>query len=523
MSDDEIPQFFYKMPQLPEELKDIPDRVSATFEGKTFFITGGSGFLGKVLIEKILRKSPNINKIYLLMRQKKGKDSKQRIHELFSSCLFDEVKKRHGASIIDKVSAIPGDVEAVNLGMSDQDRAFLQREVDMVIHAAATIRFDEALKKAVILNTRGTRQMMELAAGIQNLKLFVYVSTAYCHLDQKVLEEKLYPSPMDPHKVIKSCELMDEELVEKVGEKILQGFPNSYAFTKNLAEAIVTEHIKQGMPIIIVRPSIVIPTWLEPLQGWTDNINGPTGLLIGAGKGVIRTMYCDNTGYADYMPVDICINALLLAMWNFMSNGETDKKVYNLTSNSEWQVTWQQIIDIGREIISNEVPLNNAVWYPGGSMKSSRLYHQICVILFHMIPAYFIDSLIYLSGHKPILVKIQDRINKGFEVFEYYANNQWDFNNDNLRAIRHKMNDREKVEYKLDGDGMDLKMYFRDCILAARKYILKESPESIPRARQHMKMMYCLDLMTRIAFFAFLVWILVKWLSPLKSLFTLEV
>lgn len=50
------------------------------------------------------------------------------------------------------------------------------------------------------------------------------------------------------------------------------------------------------------------------------------------------------------------------------------------------------------------------------------------------------------------------------------------------------MNPREKIDYKLDGDGMDLQMYFRDCILAARKYILKEAPETIPRARQHMKM-----------------------------------
>lgn len=87
MSDDDIPTFFYKIPEMPEELKHLPDRVSATLEGKTIFITGGSGFLGKVLIEKILRKSPNIKKIYLLMRTKKGKDSKQRIVELFNSCV----------------------------------------------------------------------------------------------------------------------------------------------------------------------------------------------------------------------------------------------------------------------------------------------------------------------------------------------------------------------------------------------------------------------------------------------------
>jgi hypothetical protein len=64
----------------------------------------------------------------------------------------------------------------------------------------------------------------------------------------------------------------------------------------------------------------VIPVWKQPLPGWTDNINGPTGLLIGAGKGVIRTMYCNQDRYADYVPVDIAVNGLLVAAWNYISN-----------------------------------------------------------------------------------------------------------------------------------------------------------------------------------------------------------
>lgn len=80
-----IPETNYKPPELPEELKLLTDRVSATLVGKTIFITGGSGFLGKVLIEKILRKTPEIRKIYMLLRPKKGKEPRQRIEEIFSS------------------------------------------------------------------------------------------------------------------------------------------------------------------------------------------------------------------------------------------------------------------------------------------------------------------------------------------------------------------------------------------------------------------------------------------------------
>lgn len=74
-------------------------------------------------------------------------------------------------------------------------------------------------------------------------------------------------------------------------------------------------------------------------------------------------------------------------------------------------------------------------------------------------------------------------------MFEYYANNQWDFDNANLLYLRKVINDTERKKYKIDGEGVDIMQYFEDCIRAARIYILKESEESIPSARRHMKML----------------------------------
>jgi len=41
-------------------------------------------------------------------------------------------------------------------------------------------------------------------------------------------------------------------------------------------------------------------------------LNGPTGLLIGAGKGVIRSMHCNGNYHAEVIPVDKAINALIV-------------------------------------------------------------------------------------------------------------------------------------------------------------------------------------------------------------------
>lgn len=49
------------------------------FSGKCLFVTGATGFIGKVLIEKLLRSCPDISKIFVLVRLKKNKSVEERI------------------------------------------------------------------------------------------------------------------------------------------------------------------------------------------------------------------------------------------------------------------------------------------------------------------------------------------------------------------------------------------------------------------------------------------------------------
>lgn len=56
----------------------------------------------------------------------------------------------------------------------------------------------------------------------------------------------------------------------------------------------------------------VTPSYKEPMPGWVDNLNGPIGLMVGAGKGVIRSMHCYGYYHAEVIPVDIAINSIIV-------------------------------------------------------------------------------------------------------------------------------------------------------------------------------------------------------------------
>lgn len=85
-------------------------------------------------------------------------------------------------------------------------------------------------------------------------------------------------------------------------------------------------------------------------------------------------------------------------------------------------------------------------------------------------------------------MKVQNRISKGFEVFEYYANNTWDFDNRFAVELRKRMNKLERRTYVIEKINLDLVDYFTNCTLCARRLILKETDDTIPAARRHMKM-----------------------------------
>jgi len=90
---------------------------------------------------------------------------------MFIFQLFDRLRESDPASL-QKIVPIPGDGLELNLGISEENRRILQENVSFVYHAAATVRFDDPFRTAVLLNTRGTRECVDLAKGMKKLKVF---------------------------------------------------------------------------------------------------------------------------------------------------------------------------------------------------------------------------------------------------------------------------------------------------------------------------------------------------------------
>lgn len=95
--------------------------------------------------------------------------------------------------------------------------------------------------------------------------------------------------------------------------------------------------------------SSVVASWKEPVPGWVDNMNGPTGLMIGAGKGVIRSMLCNANYLIDMVPCDIAINATIALAWQVGLEKPTKPMFLNATMNQENPITWGDAIEIGKK------------------------------------------------------------------------------------------------------------------------------------------------------------------------------
>lgn len=172
--------------------------------------------------------------------------------------MYQRLRERD-ARFYDRIIPINGDLNQTRAGISEQDVDLLCNEVDIVIHAAADVRFNIPLMELVQSNVRGTRDILDIAKKMQHLQVFAYVSTAYSHCPRDIVDEKFYDPPMDPEfwlKMLDHCKTAaDIEIIGVLEQLIMKPWPNSYTYTKALSESLVQKY-SADFPTIVLRPSI---------------------------------------------------------------------------------------------------------------------------------------------------------------------------------------------------------------------------------------------------------------------------
>eukprot|EP00775_Hariotina_reticulata_P008751 gene8751-8931_t len=199
-------------------------------------------------------------------------------------------------NVFSKVKILEGDLQLPGLGLSAQDQARVQAEVDIILHCAASIELDAPIQKTLRNNYIGTKQLMEVAASMPNLCSFVHVST-YCVNNNRphnsTVQEAIYPlvlsldggiTEVQHSEFVQGLMAMSaDEAAAKAAQvmRINNNFGSTYAFGKHLTEQLVADTcIRPGLHKAIVRPALIAGLAGDPYPGYISSFAGPGGYTM---------------------------------------------------------------------------------------------------------------------------------------------------------------------------------------------------------------------------------------------------
>uniref|UniRef100_A0A0D9XIY9 Fatty acyl-CoA reductase n=1 Tax=Leersia perrieri TaxID=77586 RepID=A0A0D9XIY9_9ORYZ len=318
------------------------------FRGKTVLITGATGFIAKLVVEKILRLQPEVKRLYLLVRAADQVSAKQRVRSEIFQPLRDKYQTHFNFWFWDKVFPLAGDVSLTNLGIGDARLAEdVRKETYIIVHMAATVNFAERYDTALEVNTMGVKHMIEFASKCTNLELVLLVSTAYVNIIMEkgiIMEKPLqqwrsfdgrFNLDLSEEMAFKEAKLKElvsrnaskhniRNTMKKIGAERARkfGWANSYTFTKAMGEMLAYEQ-KSRLPIVIIRPTAVASTLNDPFPGWIEGAKAIDTWISNYGKGQLKFFPTDVTTVIDVVPADIVVNAML-SIISYHPQGTTD-------------------------------------------------------------------------------------------------------------------------------------------------------------------------------------------------------
>jgi len=269
---------------------------------RELLLTGGTGFLGKVLLRRLVEQADalGLNRIHVLVRPMGDRITGAR-----------RFKRARGAECFsglpeawyERVSVVEGDVTQKHCGISEKVRETLLPHLTHIIHGAAAVDFDLPPAVAAESNVTAALRVQELAGDSVRIEHLIHVSTAYVTphpADAAPIEERLAPLPRSAEALYRACLQPDADTAALLAET---GHPNTYTLTKCLAEHLLVER-RGETRLSLVRPSIISASWREPFPGWIDSAAAFAAFVVLIGTGSMRAVVGDPSARLDIVPVD---------------------------------------------------------------------------------------------------------------------------------------------------------------------------------------------------------------------------
>ena len=168
--------------------------------------------------------------------------------------------------MMDKIIPVYGDILKENCGLNDDHLKKVIEETELVFHMAASLKLEATLKYNIQMNLIGTKNVIDMCKNMNKLILLVHLSTAFCTCDETdTLYERVYDWKDDPYELIRCASWMDDKTMENMQKNLFEPHPNTYTYTKRLAELLVRSSFGE-IPICIVRPSIGKPNLFDSIS-----------------------------------------------------------------------------------------------------------------------------------------------------------------------------------------------------------------------------------------------------------------